>query len=305
MSEPSDKRRRTVCLFSVFYHFGVNIMKKRLIIILCVVSVVVTYLLWGNNSLTVSLYSVTPNGLPEQFDGYRIVQISDLHNKDFGKRLTDKIEELKPDIIVITGDIIDSYSTELSVAAEFVENACKAAPVYYVTGNHESRLQEEYASLRAVMEDAGVTVLDGRVAVIEKNGGEICLAGVDDPSFFGSYLLGENEIQFKEALSLLKEQAGGRVSVLLSHRPEYFEMYAELGFDLVFSGHAHGGQIRLPFIGGIFAPGQGVFPDYTSGVCKSGETSMIVSRGLGNSIFPFRVGNCPEVVVCELKCTGE
>lgn len=280
-------------------------MKKRLIVILCVISVAAAYLFWGNNSLTVSRYSVAPDGLPEQFDGYRIVQISDLHNKDFGSDFIDKIAELKPDIIVVTGDIIDSYSTKLSVATEFVQNICKIAPVYYITGNHESRLPEEYASLRALMEETGVSVLDGKAAVLEKNGGEICLAGVDDPAFFGTYLLGENEIQFKEILSSLKTQAGGRVSVLLSHRPEHFDLYFEHGFDLVFSGHAHGGQIRLPFIGGVFAPGQGLFPKYTSGVYESGKTSMIVSRGLGNSLFPFRVGNRPEIVVCELKCIGE
>lgn len=274
---------------------------KKIIAILCVLLIAAVYLFWGNNSVVISRYSVTPDGLPEQFDSYRIVQISDLHNKDFGSRLIEKIWELKPDIIVITGDIIDGYSTKLSVAAEFAENACKISPVYYITGNHESRLPEEYASLRALMEEAGVTVLDGKAVTLEKNGGEICLAGVDDPAFFGTYLLGENEIQFKEALSPLKEQAGGKVSILLSHRPEYFDMYAELGFDLVFSGHAHGGQIRLPFVGGIFAPGQGLFPKYTSGVYESGETSMIVSRGLGNSLFPFRVGNRPEIVVCDLE----
>lgn len=274
---------------------------KKIIAILCVLLIASVYLIWGNNSVTVSQYTIAPDALPEQFDGYRIVQISDLHNKDFGSRLIEKIGELKPDIIVITGDIIDGYSTKLSVAAEFAENACKISPVYYITGNHESRLPEEYEVLRAQMELFGVTVLDGKAVTLEKNGGEICLAGVDDPAFFGTYLLGENEIQFKEALSSLKEQAGGKVSILLSHRPEYFDMYAELGFDLVFSGHAHGGQIRLPFVGGIFAPGQGFFPDYTSGVYESGETSMIVSRGLGNSLFPFRVGNRPEIVVCDLE----
>lgn len=274
---------------------------KKIIAILCVLLIAAVYLIWGNNSVTVSQYTIAPDALPEQFDGYRIVQISDLHNKDFGSDFIGKIGELKPDIIVITGDIIDGYSTKLSVAAEFAENVCKIAPVYYITGNHESRLPEEYASLRALMEEAGVTVLDGKAVTLEKNGGEICLAGVDDPAFFGTYLLGENEIQFKEALSPLKEQAGGKVSILLSHRPEYFDMYAELGFDLVFSGHAHGGQIRLPFVGGIFAPGQGLFPKYTSGVYESGETSMIVSRGLGNSLFPFRVGNRPEIVVCDLE----
>lgn len=275
---------------------------KRIPAILCIALIVTgAYLFWGNNSLTVSTYTVSPEGLPESFDGYRIVQISDLHNKNFGSRLPDKIRELEPDIIAVTGDIIDSYSTDVEAAVDFIESIRDIAPVYYVTGNHENRLPEEYASLRAEMESMGVTVLDGKSVTLEKGDDEICLMGIDDLNFFGSSIMNEDRILFSENLSSLAEQAGERVGILLSHRPELLHIYAENGVDLVFSGHAHGGQIRLPFVGGLFAPAQGFFPEYTEGVYQSGETSMIVSRGLGNSLFPFRIGNRPEIVVCDLK----
>lgn len=271
---------------------------KRIFIIVCVIAIAAVYLYWGNNSITVSRCSVSSDKLPDSFDGYRIVQISDLHNKDFGSGLIEKITELEPDIIVITGDLIDSYSTQTEVAAQFVEDATDIAPVYFITGNHESRLPGEYEFLRNEMEKNGVDVLDGKTLTLEKGGDEISLSGIDDPTFFGSSVLGENEILFNETLASLACDGFG---ILLSHRPELLDLYAENGFDLVFSGHAHGGQIRLPFIGGIFAPAQGFFPEYTDGIYESGETSMIVSRGLGNSLFPFRIGNRPEIVLCELE----
>lgn len=258
------------------------------------------YLYWGNNSIKVSEYTLSPENLPDGFDGYRIVQISDLHNKDFGNTLTEKIQTLNPDIIVITGDIIDSYHTDTAVSAEFAKAACEIAPVYYVTGNHESRI-EEYESFRAGIESSGVNILDGKTVFLSKNGDEISLAGIDDPMFFGSTVLNENLIAFRKELTALSEEKSEKTSILLSHKPEFFRVYAEFGFDAVFSGHAHGGQIRLPFVGGIYAPGQGLFPEYTEGVYTEGKTNMIVSRGLGNSLFPLRVFNRPEIVVCELS----
>ncbi len=299
-SHPIKDGERSVCSPSFIVKRKV-IEMKRTAIIICVVLLAVGYIFAENNSIEVSRFSVLSDKLPESFDGLRIVQISDLHNKDFGSRLTDMISELEPDIIVITGDIIDSYSTKTETAIEFTEKVADIAPVYYITGNHESRLPEEYAILRNKMEENGVAVLDGRRVVLERNGESIALCGIDDPAFFGSYVLGENEIQFKK---ILADLADGGFGILLSHRPELIDLYVENGFDLVFSGHAHGGQIRLPFIGGIFAPAQGFFPEYTSGLYESGETSLIVSRGLGNSFFPFRIGNRPEIVLCELEKQG-
>lgn len=274
-------------------------MKKFVLIALIVIILASVYLYWGNNSLSVGKYTVSPENLPESFDGYRIVQISDLHNKDFHGRLIKKIRSFAPDIIVITGDILDSYHTKPQVAAEFAENAVEIAPVYYITGNHESRL-EIYSEFRKTLENIGVTVLDCKGVTLEKNGGEIFLAGMDDLTFFGSTVLNEDTVIFAEKLNALAEEKGERTGILLSHRPELFDVYVQSGFELVFTGHAHGGQIRLPFVGGILTPNQGFFPEYDAGLFEEENTNMIISRGLGNSIFPFRIGNRPEIVVCDL-----
>ena len=276
-------------------------MKKIIIIAIILIIVGAVYLYWGNNSLTVGRHTISPANLPESFSGFRIVQVSDLHNKDFKGRLIRKISSLNPDIIVITGDIIDSRHTDTDIALKFAENAVNIAPVYYVTGNHESRLKDIYPEFRESLENLGVTVLDCRSVTLEKNGDEIVLAGMNDLTFYGSSTLDENTIVFKEMLNNLGREKGDRTGILLSHRPEIFDAYVESGFDIVLTGHAHGGQIRLPFVGGILTPNQGFFPEYDAGLYQKENTSMIISRGLGNSLFPFRINNRPEIIVCELE----
>ena len=276
-------------------------MKKIIIIAIILIIVGAVYLYWGNNSLTVGRHTLSPANLPESFSGFRFVQVSDLHNKDFKGRLIRKISSLNPDIIVITGDIIDSRHTDTDIALKFAENAVNIAPVYYVTGNHESRLKDIYPEFRESLENLGVTVLDCRSVTLEKNGDEIVLAGMNDLTFYGSSTLNENTIVFKEMLNNLGREKGDRTGILLSHRPEIFDTYVESGFEVVLTGHAHGGQIRLPFVGGILTPNQGFFPEYDAGLYQKENTSMIISRGLGNSLFPFRIGNRPEIIVCELE----
>lgn len=300
MSEPSDKRRRTVYVLRLLSFQGGIRVKKIILISLTVIILIAVYLFWSNNSLTVSKYTVSPQNLPQSFDGYRIVQISDLHNKNFHGRLIKKIRSYAPDIIVITGDIIDSYQTKPEIALDFAKKALEIAPVYYVAGNHENRI-EIYPRFRESLIKSGVTVLDCKGVTLEKEGGEIFLAGMDDLTFFGSSVIDEKTVGFTEKLNALAAEKGGRTGILLSHRPEIFEAYVQSGFDLVFTGHAHGGQIRLPFVGGILTPNQGFFPEYDAGLFEKENTSMIISRGLGNSLFPFRIGNRPEIVVCELE----
>lgn len=274
---------------------------KKILICLCIAAVAAGgYLYWGNNSLSVSSYTVKNNKIPESFRGFRIVQLSDLHNKDFKGRLSEKVKALSPDIIAVTGDLIDSRRTDISVAEKLIKELKSIAPIYYITGNHESRIGS-YPELREMLENYGVTVLDGKTVEIERNGEKITLTGIDDTRFFGSDMLSECEILFSQKLKELAENRGDNFSILLSHRPELIDIYAEHGFDLAFTGHAHGGQIRLPFVGGILTPNQGFFPEYDAGEFKKGNTTMIISRGLGNSVFPFRIGNRPDVVLCELK----
>lgn len=273
-------------------------MKKKLIIIIAAVLLLaVAGLFWGNKSIEVTRYRLLPENLPESFRGFRIVQVSDLHNTDFGGRLIEKIAAEKPDIIVITGDLADYYSTDIPVAVDFAKKVCEIAPVYYVTGNHEYRIGR-YEELKAGLEAAGVEILENETVEISRNGEKISLTGVNDPAFTGSKLIDEQYIAFSAELKKLPAVNG--TNILLSHRPEFFSLYAEYGFDIVFCGHAHGGQVRLPFIGGVFTPDQGFFPKYSEGVHSSGKTKMVISRGLGNSAFPLRIFNRPELIVCDL-----
>ena len=258
-------------------------------------------LLICNKAITVREFTVYDEKLPKAFDGFRIVHVSDLHNESFGtdnEKLISEIKKLAPDAIAITGDIIDSRRTDADVSVAFVAKAVETAPVYYVTGNHEYRTSipdKLIASLKSV----GARVLCGEKITLEKDGGEISFYGIDDPRISGDYLTDyEAEVVKKELEELHR---GEDFSILLSHRPEFFDIYKEFGYDLVLTGHAHGGQFRIPFAGGVYAPGQGFFPEFDSGLYEEDSATMIVSRGLGNSVIPLRINNNPELILITLK----
>lgn len=272
---------------------------------LCILSTalftVIIWIIWGNTALMVNTVTVTAGRIPAAFSGFRIAQVSDLHNAEFGEnnvRLLELLSESRPDIIVITGDLVDSGHTDIDIAISFVEEAARIAPVYYVTGNHEARLSQ-YDRLRNGLEAAGVSMLEDR-AELERDGEKITLVGLSDPDFtVRSDIFGEVPAMVSTKLESLADTESS-YTILLSHRPELFESYASSGIDLVLSGHAHGGQFRLPFIGGLVAPNQGLFPKYDAGLYTESSTQMVVSRGIGNSIIPVRFNNRPEIIMVEL-----
>lgn len=285
-------------------------MKKKLsvkrIILLCVAVIfliLAIWTVWGNTALTVSNLTVSSSRIPSEFSGFRIAQVSDLHNAEFGENnieLLTMLSESEPDIIVITGDLVDSRRTNIDVAVNFVKEAVKIAPVYYVTGNHESRISQ-YGELKSGLEKSGAVVLEDKAIQLENNGKKIMLIGLSDPDFtLKNDVFGEVPAMVNTKLKYLIGNEKG-YTVLLSHRPELFEEYANCNINLVFSGHAHGGQFRLPFVGGLFAPDQGLFPKYDAGLYTQSNTNMVVSRGIGNSIMPLRFNNRPEIVVVELS----
>lgn len=277
--------------------------KKRCVLAVIAVALLglIAWTVWGNTALEINAYTIVSNRLPRGFSGFRIAQISDLHNArmgaDNGKLLT-LLREAEPDIIVITGDMVDSYHTDIGIALRFAESAMEIAPCYYVTGNHEARIAE-YDDLKSGLESAGVVVLENQRIELERNGETVALIGVDDPSFQTDYLTGDSAAVMSGTLNRLTGEDA--FTILLSHRPELFDTYKAHGIDLVFSGHAHGGQFRLPFVGGLVAPNQGLFPKYDSGLYTQGNTNMLVSRGIGNSIIPIRFNNRPEIIVVELR----
>ena len=271
-------------------------------IIVAIILVLVVWIRWGNTALEINEYKIVSNSVPQNFHGFRIAQVSDLHNAEFGEgnsKLIQLLSQTEPDIIVLTGDLIDSRNTDIEIALAFAREAMKIAPVYYISGNHEARVSE-YEGLKMGLAEAGVIVLENQKVEITREGESITLMGIDDPSFQENYLFGDSEGVAKQAIETLLRVYDG-YTVLLSHRPELFELYVETGMDLVFSGHAHGGQFRLPFIGGLVAPNQGFFPKYDAGLFSEENTTMIVSRGVGNSIVPLRFNNRPEIIVVMLN----
>ena len=276
--------------------------KTVLIVSVLVILCLGIWTLWGNIALEVNEYEIVSDRIPEAFAGFRIAQVSDLHNKDFGEgygQLLTLLSQINPDIIVVTGDLIDSRQTDLDIALEFAWQAGKIARVYFVSGNHEARVPE-YEDLKTGLVKAGVVILENQKVQITREGERITLMGIDDPSFQVDYLFGDSESVARHAIENLQNESD-EYTILLSHRPELFDLYVESEMDLVFSGHAHGGQFRLPFVGGLVAPNQGFFPKYDAGQFTEENTTMIVSRGVGNSIIPVRFNNRPEIVVVELK----
>ena len=276
--------------------------KTVLIVSVLVILCLGIWTLWGNIALEVNEYEIVSDRIPQGFDGFRIAQVSDLHNKDFGEgygQLLTLLSQINPDIIVVTGDLIDSRQTDLDIALEFAWQAGKIARVYYVSGNHEARVPE-YEDLKTGLVKAGVVILENQKIQITREGESITLMGIEDPSFQEDYLFGDSESVARQAIEDLQNESDG-YTILLSHRPELFDLYVETKMDLVFSGHAHGGQFRLPFIGGLVAPNQGFFPKYDVGQFTEENTTMIVSRGVGNSIIPIRFNNRPEIVLVTLR----
>lgn len=258
-------------------------------------AVLIPWIVWENTTLELNYITVTSERLPEFFSGYKIAHVSDLHNTQMGEdneKLIDILKEASPDIIAITGDLVDSYSPNIDVALDFAKKAVDIAPCYYVTGNHEHRDSVDLEKLERGLEEAGVTVLRNQAVTLSRNSESISLMGIDDPT--------STDLPVTDRIKGLKDE-NAAFTLLLSHRPELFNTYCQNDVDLVLSGHAHGGQFRLPLIGGIAAPDQGLFPRYDSGLYTSENTNMVVSRGIGNSIFPFRLNNRPEVVLIELK----
>ena len=264
-------------------------MLKKYIIAAILILVMVTgllWMLWGNLTVGLTTISVEESNLPAAFDGYRIAHISDLHNSWLWPQVMEALRQAQPDIIVITGDMVDWKHTDVPMALSFAEQAVTVAPCYYVIGNHEGKMDQDLAAqLVSGLRELGVRVLEDEAVLLSRGEETISLVG--------------HQWGTGADLAALTDFDGYKI--LLSHQPERLQEYAGASYDLVFSGHAHGGQARLPWIGGLFAPDQGWLPAITAGRYCQGSTDLIVSRGIGNSSFPIRFNNRPEVVLVVLE----
>jgi len=258
------------------------------------------------HGLVVRNYTVSTDKLPSG-SRIRIVVIADLHSHVWGEDqqpLLDMIAAQQPDIIALAGDIVDDREP-IAGAQLFLERVTDIAPTYYVSGNHEYWSDEYDSVIRPMIESCGITVISNQHMTITVNGIPLCLSGVDDPFVF-------DYTDDPELLALGSEQAllqdrfsdmdNSTYNILLAHRPELIDEYLPYDFDLILSGHTHGGQVRLPFlVNGLWAPDQDWFPEYGGGRYDFGNQSMIVSRGCGVEAKLPRVFNPPEIVVVDIE----
>lgn len=271
---------------------------KKVISIISVILIIILFLIPQNNYIQTSEYIMSSN----KIENLKIVQLSDLHDKSFGKnqeKLIEKVNILEPDIVVLTGDMIDFQNSKGKLGTkpclDLVKGISNNTSIFYIPGNHEIRHELQEALFNS-LEDLGVIVLEDETYEYSD---DITITGIRDKGFF------KTEKEFYRTLRKLSSNIDkDKYNILLSHRPQYISLYEDLSFDIIFSGHAHGGQVRIPFLipNGIYAPHQGLFPKYTNGVhTLSNNSNLVISRGLGNSRCPLRIFNFPEIVFLEIK----
>ncbi|GIQ69580.1 phosphoesterase [Xylanibacillus composti] len=272
---------------------------RRGVILLGIILIIGIYGYIQNNWIEVDRIAVPIEGLPKAFNGYTIVHVSDVHLDQQAAsidHLIRLVREQEPDLIVMTGDLVDrGTALETSGLDRLCRGLAHIAVTYAVTGNHEHDHDGRAEQWREIVTANGVKALDNQFDWVEREGERLFIAGLADSIPYSP--------------ELFRDAAGAEVPMLLlAHRPELFDSYASRDHDirpsLVFSGHAHGGQVRIPFLDqGVIAPNQGLFPAYTAGMYEENDVRMFVSRGLGNSIIPMRIHNRPHLPVIEL--TGE
>ncbi len=254
---------------------------------------------WFENcTIETEVYELASDRLPMAFDGFRVVELADLHGRAFGRedqRLLDAVRAAQPDLIAIDGDLAGA-GTDLSRLGALLPKLAKIAPTYYVTGNHEWAMDgAARRELFELLEASGVHALHNEYVALERDGAQIVVAGVDDPN-------GPWDQKTPETLiAEIREEQGDPFLLLLAHRNDQLPRWAALQLDAVLCGHAHGGVVRLPFVGGLIGPGLRLFPSYTAGVYREGRTAMLVSRGLGWSSAPLRLFNRPQLPVLVLR----
>lgn len=255
------------------------------------------------NALTVQTYDVPSDKLSAN-ESLRIVLLSDLHSASYGYKqsiLIDQVRAQKPDLIALPGDLLDRYRSP-EPAFELVEGLAGIAPMYFVTGNHEIDDSADYIrhDAKNVFRSHGVTVLENEWEPITVNGINLVIGGLEDPlrtyteNIYGSW---ETDV----ATAMQDVDSDETFNLLLSHRAEEVDTYADLPFDLVLSGHAHGGQVRIPYVlNGLFAPDQGLFPKYAGGLYKHDSFTHVIGRGFNYSFNVPRIFNPPEIVVIDV-----
>lgn len=276
-------------------------LRRKWFVFLIIILLISFFIYKGNTTVGVTYFDIYSEEIPSAFDNYTIVQLSDLHDAEIGDdhlEVVHKVKLISPNAIFITGDFIDSNRYNLERSLTLIDELQFVAPIYYVTGNHEIATKDS-KRIKASLVERGVRVLTNEADIVKIDTfNSIAIGGIEDP--LGSKL--EDDEAVKNSIShAFTDVPKSMFKILLSHRPEQFNVYVEEGIDVTFSGHAHGGQFRIPGIGGLVSPGQGWFPKYSSGTHEKNGSQLVVSRGLGNSVIPVRLFNQPEIVVVTLQ----
>lgn len=248
----------------------------------------IAYLFFEVTSIAVKRYNISIKNLPPQFQGFTILQLSDLHSKLYGanqERLLKLINKEKFDIVAVTGDLVNKHNPLVEPPIQLIKGL-KDYPIYFVPGNHEH--WSNYNIKKPLLEQ-GVKILENKAEKFNKGDSHIWIVGVDDP------YMGLDRLD-----TALQDVNDTHPKVLLAHAPNIFPTAVKETIDLVMVGHTHGGQIRIPFFGAVVAPGQGLFPKYDYGLYSEGTTRMVVNGGLGESVIPIRFNLRPEVVLITL-----
>lgn len=280
--------------------------RKKMIYIICLIVVVLFFvrLYIDHNLLRKTFYEIVSAKIPKEFDGYKILQLSDLHSKDFNGDLLIKINEEKPDIIVMTGDMVSSNHVDYSVFFDLAQQLVKKYEVYYIKGNHEGRLEsKKYEIIDSVLKSYGIKVLDNEKVILEKEHGHINLYGMWCNQRYYSRADEDKEYVVKEktVTKLLGNSNKEEYNILLMHTPTYFPAYEKWGADLTLSGHVHAGLVRIPCFGGVFSPDRKLFPKYCYGKYEINDSKLIISAGLSRGETGFRLFNRPEIVIITLR----
>lgn len=280
---------------------------RKIFVLLVTFFIVELYI--DSNMLVVTNIEISDKKIPKNFDDYKIIHLSDLHSKSFGienTKLVNEIENINPDLVVMTGDMVNCNDTNFDNFFNLVKAITKKYKVYYIVGNHEQNMKKENQEvIFDFLKANGVEILDNEKVVLEKSGDSINLYGTWCNLRYYSAIDSEEKYEFtEEVMNKIMEEnktEESKYNILLAHNPNFIDAYAKWGADLTLTGHIHGGMVRLPILGGVFSPDSVWFPKYSSGLYEVEGKKLIVSRGLGRGVRGFRFFNRPEINLITLK----
>ena len=283
---------------------------KKIIVLVCIALIFISILMCFIKKIDVTKYAISNEKIPEEFNGFKIVQLSDFHSqgyRDTTEKLISKVKDINPDIIVMTGDMVSWDMEDIEEVKILIKSLAEVYPIYYIDGNHEHLAeilrQSRYISFNKFMQELGVTIIKNDYVEIYKGDKSINLYGINLPLdgatglYVKKFQLEKNYVE-----KTLPEVDKDKFNILLAHTPTFIKQYSQWGADLVLCGHMHGGIARIPFTNiGLLSPGRTILPRYAAGKFKVKSSTMIVNRGIGTSSFKLRIFNNPEITVITLK----